>query len=65
MMMTMMVMMITMMVMMMTMIMILKNNFERETGKQVMHNTVTHHPLTNAQPIPEQQLVALNHLPSI
>ena len=27
----------------------------REYTKQVMHNAIAHHPLTNAQPVPEPQ----------
>ena len=28
---------------------------ELEYTKQVMHNAIAHHPLTDAQPVPEQQ----------
>ena len=34
----------------------------RRVKNQVMHNTVAHHLLINAQPVPEQQLAGPGHL---
>ena len=42
---------------------------ERETHKpqerQVMHNSVVHHLLTDAQPVPEHRSAGPSHLPPV
>lgn len=43
---------------------ITKRGRNKTQKTQMMHSTIGHHPLTNAQPVPRQQSVGPGQLPS-